>query len=77
MQGIVVERDDASSRCIELIRERCGVVIHELQISLADDQLQITGAIGSWHGKQLASEAARGLFPDRRICNQLEVIKPR
>ena len=77
MQGIVVEREDASSRCIELIRERCGVVIHELQISLEDDQLQITGVIGSWHGKQLASEAARSLFPDRRICNQLEVVMPR
>ncbi len=77
MQGVVLERDDASSRCIELIRERCGVVIHELQIILEEDQLQITGVIGSWHGKQLASEAARSLFPDSRICNQLEVIKPR
>ena len=77
MQGVVIQHDDASSRCIELVRERCGVVIHELQISLEDDQLQIRGVIGSWHGKQLASEAARSLFPDRRICNQLEVVKPR
>ncbi|MEO2035769.1 MAG: hypothetical protein ABGZ35_27140 [Planctomycetaceae bacterium] len=76
MEGVVVERDDASSRCIELIHERCGVAIHELQISLIDEQLRISGVIGSWHGKQLASEAARSLFPDRRICNHLQVITP-
>lgn len=77
MQGVVLQNEDASSRCVELIRDRCGVVIHELQIALIDDELQITGVIGSWHGKQLASEAARSLFPERRICNQLEVVKPR
>jgi hypothetical protein len=72
----VVQLDDVSSRCIQLIRERCGVVIHELQIVLRESDLQITGVIGSWHGKQLASEAARSLFPDRLISNQLEVVKP-
>ncbi len=76
MQGIV-HCDDASGRCIELIRQRCGVVIQELQTTLRDNQVQITGVIGSWHGKQLASEAARSLFPDRRINNQLKVVKTR
>ena len=76
MQG-VVQIDDASGRCVQLIRERCGVVIHELKIALRDDQVQITGVIGSWHGKQLASEAARSLFSDQRINNQLRVVKPR
>ncbi|MCH2202928.1 MAG: hypothetical protein MK102_13225 [Fuerstiella sp.] len=73
----VVRLDDVNSRCIQLIRERCGVVIHELQVVLRESDLQITGVIGSWHGKQLASEAARSLFPDRLIINQLEVVRPR
>ncbi len=76
MQGIV-QTDDSSSRCIQLIRERCGVVIQELQTTLRDDHIQITGVIGSWHGKQLASEAARSLFPNHRIQNLLQVVKPR
>jgi hypothetical protein len=76
MQGMI-QTDDASSRCIQLIRNRCGVVIQELQATLQDNQVQITGVIGSWHGKQLASEAARSLFPDRRISNQIKVVKTR
>lgn len=76
MQG-TVQTDDSSSRCVELIRASCGAAIHELQMTLGDDQVQITGMIGSWHGKQLASEAARSLYPGRRIYNLLQVIKPR
>lgn len=76
MQGLT-QTEDLSHRCIQLIRERCGVVIHELQTTLADEHVQITGIIGSWHGKQLASEAARALFPELRIHNELRVIKPR
>jgi len=76
MQGII-QANDASNRCIQLIRNRCGVVIQELQTTLKDNQVQITGVIGSWHGKQLASEAARSLFPDRRISNLLKVVKTR
>lgn len=81
MQGIaqseIVQSEDSSSRCIQLIRERCGVAIQELQMTLEDDQVRITGVIGSWHGKQLASEAARSLYPNRRIYNLLQVVKPR
>ena len=73
----VIHIEDASSRCIQRIRERCDTVIHQLETTLRDDQVQITGVIGSWHGKQQASEAARSLFPDRRICNKLEVVKLR
>ena len=76
MQG-VVPCNNVSSRCVQLIRERCGVVINELQVVLRESDLQITGMMGSWHGKQLASEAARSLFPDRQICNQLEVVRQR
>ena len=76
MQG-VVQADDVSSRCIQLIREKCGIVIQELQITLRHERVQITGVIGSWHGKQLASEAARSLFPEWLISNDLRVVKPR
>ena len=74
MQG-VVQTDDVSNRCVQLIHECCGVLIRQLQVTFLQGQVQITGVIGSWHGKQLASEAARKLFPDRRISNQLRVIK--
>jgi len=66
-----------SEQCADLIRERCGVIIHELHTVMKDEQVQITGQIGSWHGKQLASEAARQLFPGLRIDNKLIVIKTR
>lgn len=66
-----------SEKCAEMIRERCGVVIHELHATMKDDRVRITGLIGSWHGKQLASEAARQLFPGMRIDNKLTVIKTR
>ena len=76
MEG-VLQTNDASERCMEFIRNRCGAVIHDLQTTLIGDLFRITGKIGSWHGKQLASEAARKLFPDLRIDNQLKVIKSR
>ena len=72
-----VQTDDSGSRCVQLIHERCGVAIHDLQTTLQDDEVQITGVIGSWHGKQLASEAARSLYPDHRIHNLLQVVKTR
>ncbi len=73
----VAPTNGTSERCADMIRERCGVVIHELHAMMKDDQVQITGLIGSWHGKQLASEAARQLFPGMRIDNKLTVIKTR
>ncbi len=74
MQG-VVQTDDVSNRCVQLIHECCSVSIQKLQVTLRQERVQITGVIGSWHGKQLASEAARKLFPDWRISNQLRVVK--
>ncbi len=73
----VAPANGTSEKCADLIRERCGVAIHELHAIMQDDQVRITGQIGSWHGKQLASEAARQLFPGLRIDNKLTVIKAR
>ena len=72
-----IDFTNPSVECIRIIRERCGVVIHELHAELTDDGVIITGLIGSWHGKQLASEAARTLFPDHQIDNQLQVLRQR
>ena len=68
---------DVSVRCIERIRERCGAIIHELQTLQSESAIEIRGQIGSWHGKQLASEAARELFPGFWINNRLRVITRR
>ena len=73
----VASVDDASQRCADFIRERCGVIIHALRARIDGNLIRIDGQIGSWHGKQLASEAARQLFPGMQIDNQLTVIKPR
>jgi len=70
-------QEDVSERCVRMIRDCCGGAIHDLQTTRRDDLVRITGLVGSWHGKQLASEAARSLFPGLRIENQLKVIKPR
>ena len=73
----VAPTNGTSETCADMIRERCGVVIHELHTVMTDELVHITGQIGSWHGKQLASEAARQLFPGMRIDNKLTVIKTR
>jgi len=73
----VAPTNGSSEKCAELIRERCGVMIHELHARMEDGEIRITGQIGSWHGKQLASEAARQLFPGMRVDNKLTVVKPR
>ena len=72
-----IDTPNPSAECVRLIRERCGVVIHELRAELAGEFVHITGLIGSWHGKQLASEAARSLFPTHQIDNQLQVTRQR
>ncbi len=68
---------DATDQCIQMIRDRCSVCIHELQLSVDGQTVTMTGQIGSWHGKQLASEAAKKLFPGRRVENRLQVVRPR
>ena len=55
-----IETADPAAQCLALIREQSGVSIYEFRTELTATTLLLSGRIGSWHGKQLASEAARG-----------------
>ncbi|MCA9059113.1 MAG: BON domain-containing protein [Planctomycetaceae bacterium] len=63
--------------CLSLIRQMANVVIQDLNVEVREESVVLTGRSASWHGKQMATTAARQVFPDRRIDNQLQVVKPR
>ncbi|MFN8707518.1 MAG: hypothetical protein ACK50J_12620 [Planctomyces sp.] len=63
--------------CLDLIHQLAAVQIHDLHVSVETDRVVLTGRTASWYGKQVATTAARRMYPDCRIDNRLLVTTVR
>lgn len=63
-----------TDRCLDLIEQLAGVVVHELCVDVGFTSVVLTGRAASWHAKQVATTAARQMYPNHRIENQLQVV---
>ncbi len=74
---VATEQQRTSADCAALCHELAGVAVSDIECDVTPWRIRLRGTVTSWHGKQLASEAARRLFPGRRIENQLTVVVSR
>lgn len=66
-----------TARCQELIQQLGSVLVSDLHVEADFQSVTLTGCAGSWYAKQLATTAARRMYPNHRIDNQLQVVVPR
>lgn len=66
-----------TDRCLELIQQLGSVLVHDLCVESDFQSVTLTGRAGSWYAKQLATTAARRMYPNHRIDNQLRVVTAR
>ncbi len=66
-----------TDRCMDLIHQLAGDVVQELHVDVGFSSVALTGRAGSWYAKQVATTAARRMYPDHRIENLLQVTKIR
>lgn len=66
-----------TDRCMDLIQQLASVVVNDLCVDVGFDSVVLTGRADSWHGKQVATSAARRMYPHHRIENQLIVTSIR
>ncbi|MEY3457408.1 MAG: hypothetical protein RL215_565 [Planctomycetota bacterium] len=63
--------------CQELVQQLGGGLISDLHVDAGFSSITLTGRASSYYAKQLATTAARKMYPDHRIDNQLQVVVPR
>ena len=63
-----------TDRCMDLIQQLGNAVVHELHVDVGFDCVTLTGRAGSWYAKQVATTAARRMYPEFRVDNQLQVV---
>lgn len=66
-----------TDRCQELIQQLGSVSVNDLHVEADFHTVTLSGRAGSWYAKQLATTAARRMYPNHRIDNQLQVVLPR
>ena len=66
-----------TDRCMDLIQQLASVVVHDLCVDVGFQSVTLTGRAGSWYAKQVATTAARRMYPNHRIENMLQVTTPR
>lgn len=66
-----------TDRCFDLIQQLASVVIHDLCVDVGFHSVILTGRAGSWYAKQVATTAARRMYPNLRIENHLQVTTVR
>ena len=62
-----------TDRCMDLIQQLASVVVQDLHVAVDVDSVVLTGRAGSWYAKQVATSAARKMYPCFRIENHLVV----
>jgi hypothetical protein len=62
-----------TDRCMDLIQQLASVVVDDLFVDVGNQSVVLTGRADSWHGKQVATSAARRMYPNHRIENLLRV----
>jgi hypothetical protein len=58
---------------MDLIQQLASVVVDDLFVDVGNQSVVLTGRADSWHGKQVATSAARRMYPNHRIENLLRV----
>lgn len=66
-----------TDRCMDLIQQLASVVVRDLCVDVGFESVVLTGRADSWHGKQVATSAARRMYPNHRIENLLKVASIR
>lgn len=66
-----------TDRCMDLIQQLASVVVRDLCVDVGFESVVLTGRADSWHGKQVATSAARRMYPNHRIENLLQVTTVR
>jgi len=62
-----------SDSCMVLIQQLDSFVVHDLFVDVGFQSVTLTGRAGSWYAKQVATTAARRMYPNHRIENLLQV----
>ncbi len=62
-----------TDRCLDLIQQSASVVVDDLFVDVGNLSVVLTGRADSWHAKQIATSAARRMYPNHRIENLLQV----
>ncbi|MEY2725046.1 MAG: hypothetical protein RLZZ458_913 [Planctomycetota bacterium] len=62
-----------TDRCQDLIQQLGGGMVNDLHVDVGFSSVTLTGRAASWYAKQLATTAARKMYPNHRIDNQLIV----
>lgn len=63
--------------CRDLIHQLASVVVQDLNVDVGFNTVVLTGCAGSWYAKQVATTAARRMYPHHRVENQLRVVTVR
>lgn len=66
-----------TDRCMDLIQQLANVVVQDLHVSVGLDSVVLTGRANSWYAKQVATTAARRMYPNLRVENNLQVVTVR
>lgn len=62
-----------TERCMDLVQQLANVEVRDLHLAVGFESVVLTGRAGSWYAKQVVTTAARRMYPDFRIENQLQV----
>lgn len=66
-----------TDRCQDLIQQLGGGLVHDFCVDVGFTSVTLTGRAASWYARQLATTAARKMYPDHRIENHLFVAVAR
>ena len=66
-----------TDRCMDLILQLGTVFVQDLHVDVGFETVILTGRAGSYYAKQVATTAARKMYPGHRVENQLQVITVR
>lgn len=72
-----VRTSPETDRCMDLIQQLASVVVQDLHLDVGFESVTLTGRAGSWYAKQVATTAARRMYPTHRVENQLQVVTVR
>ncbi|MCA9034014.1 MAG: hypothetical protein KDA91_02735 [Planctomycetaceae bacterium] len=66
-----------TDRCMDLIRQLGNAVIHDFHLTAELECVVLTGRAMSWYAKQVATSAARRMYPGQKIENRIKVVTVR
>jgi len=66
-----------TDRILTIVDQRTHGAIDDLDVSIVDNVIVLTGRTTTYYLKQLATEAAKGIQDSLELCNQISVLNIR